>query len=392
MSATQTRDTADTSLDRSPLPSVWAVMGYRAGERSQILALAEALNWPFEIKELSYKSYDFVPGLLRLSTATGIDMDKSTPLTPPWPDLIISAGMRNEPVCKWIKDQSGGRTRIVHLGRPWTRLEYYDLVITTPQYRLPSRPNVLQNTTTLHRVSEKRLASAQRLWAPRLKHLPSPYIAVVVGGNSGPYTLGRKAATRLAHEAQSMARACGGSLLVTTSARTSTRATDALEKSISCPHQLFRWAPGATDNPYFGFLALADAIIVTGDSISMLTEACATRKPVYIFDLGSGTNAMRSPPSHGNNVESYEHNAAGQDFRLGALLYKQLMRFAPRRLSRDIRLVHRQLVASGHAVWIGDTHPESQAPAKLGDIENAVSRVHALVKQDRMKAGQAESA
>lgn len=116
----------------------------------------------------------------------GIDRQRSDPLLPPWPELLITAGMRNEPVARWVREQSGGRTRLVHVGRPWADPARFDLVITTPQYRLPRRPNVLHNDLPLHRVHAERLAQAAARWAPTLAPLPAPRIAVVVGGNSGP--------------------------------------------------------------------------------------------------------------------------------------------------------------------------------------------------------------
>ena len=119
------------------IPRVWLVTGYRAGERNQIIALAEALGWPFELKELFYRKNEFLTSLFRGSDLRGIRLAKSSPLEPPWPDLVISAGMRNEPVGRWIRNQAGGRTRLVHIGRPWARPENFDLLITTPQYRLP---------------------------------------------------------------------------------------------------------------------------------------------------------------------------------------------------------------------------------------------------------------
>jgi mitochondrial fission protein ELM1 len=122
-------------------PLVWVVTGYRAGERGQILALAEALGWRYEIKHLSYTSIDWLPGLLRLKSLIGINRSLSSNLAPPWPDLVISAGMRNEPVCRWIRMQSGNRTKLVQVGRPWVQIEEIDLIVTTPQYRLPERDN-----------------------------------------------------------------------------------------------------------------------------------------------------------------------------------------------------------------------------------------------------------
>ncbi len=131
-------------------------------------------------------------------------------LEPPWPDLVISSGVRNEPVCRWIRAQSGGRTRYVHVGRPWGPLASFDLVITTPQYRVPAHPNVLNNMLTLHSVTPQRLASARDQWAAAFAHLPRPRIAVIVGGDSGPFTLGPKAASRLARQASTLARQSGG--------------------------------------------------------------------------------------------------------------------------------------------------------------------------------------
>jgi mitochondrial fission protein ELM1 len=99
--------------------------------------------------------------------------------------------MRNEPACRWIREQSAGGARIVHIGRPWARLEQFDLVITTPQSRLPEQDNVLHNTLTLHRVTAARLQAEARRWEPRLAALPRPRIAVIAGGDSGPTSFGR---------------------------------------------------------------------------------------------------------------------------------------------------------------------------------------------------------
>ncbi len=76
-------------------PRVWLVTGYRAGESNQILALAEALGWPYEHKRLGYRRGGAVVGLLRRRGLQGIVIPASSALQPPWPDLVISAGMRN---------------------------------------------------------------------------------------------------------------------------------------------------------------------------------------------------------------------------------------------------------------------------------------------------------
>ena len=345
------------------MPVIWLIDAYRAGERGQVRALVEALGWPCETKVLRYRKHVFLPHVLGQSTLRGITAESAAALRAPWPDLVISCGVRNEPVCRWIREQSGGHTRYVHVGRPWAPLGTFDLVITTPQYRVPTHPRVLNNMLTLHSVTEERLAQARTQWESTFADLPRPRFAVMVGGDSGPFTLGEKAAVRLGREASQLARAKGGSLMISTSSRTRPAAVDALQGAITAPNYFYRWQEGSEHNPYLGILAWADRLIVTGDSIAMLSEACATGKPVTMFDLGG----MRDPDDE-----------SARDFRLGGSLYALLMRWFWRRLSRDITLVHRRLREAGRASWVEDVLVTAMVPAKT-DMHRAVAAVRELL-------------
>jgi mitochondrial fission protein ELM1 len=79
-----------------------------------------------------------------------------------------------------------------------------------------------------------------------------------------------------------LALGMGGSVMATTSRRTGNEAADALAEGLGpALNVLYRWGePG--ENPYLGYLATADAIVVTADSVSMISEACATEAPVYV--------------------------------------------------------------------------------------------------------------
>ena len=345
------------------MPVIWLIDAYRAGERGQVRALVDALGWPCETKVLSYRKQVFLPHVLGRASVRGITAESAASLTAPWPDLVISSGVRNEPVCRWIREQSGGRTRYVHVGRPWAPLESFDLVITTPQYRVPEHPNVLNNMLTLHSVTPERLAQAREEWQEAFAGLPRPHFAVIAGGDSGPFTLGPIAAARLGREASRLAQAQGGSLLVSTSSRTSQAAVDALQQAIKVPNFFYRWQPADKANPYMGILAWADRLIVTGDSIAMLSEACATGKPVMIFDLGG----MRDP-----------EDDSPRDFRLGGALYGFLMRWLWQPLSRDITLVHRKLRQSGFAVWLDEVLSIARVPGET-DLRRAVVAIHKLL-------------
>jgi mitochondrial fission protein ELM1 len=353
-------------------------MAHRAGDNSQVLALGEALGWPFEVKRFVYNRYEVLVNWPFSSWLVGIDKSRSSTLSPPWPELIITAGRRNEPIARWIRNQAGHRVRVVHLGRPWAKLEGWDLVVTTPQYRLPRAANVLHNETSLHRIVPERLTDARAKWEPRLAGLPRPYIAVLVGGDSGPYPFDAAAGTRLGREASALAHKLGGSLLVTTSARTRLATTEALFAAIDAPSHCYSWRPNDTENPYFGFLGLADRIIASGDSVSMMTEACATGRPVYLFDTGEGSNSMRGHDGH--RVDPAGTRPGFQRGHLKAWVYRQTLRYGPQRLTRDIRIIHRQLVQSGRAVWLGEGEP-AHAGLPLRDLERAAVAVRALFQQ-----------
>jgi mitochondrial fission protein ELM1 len=368
------RERAQSFALPSGQPVVWLLMGHRAGDNTQVLALGEALGWPFEIQRFVYTSYEVAVNLPFTAWLAGVDKDRSSVLAPPWPDLVISGGRRNEPIARWIQAQARKPVRLVHVGRPWARIERFDLVVTTPQYRLPELPNVLHNETPLHRVNAERLAKEAAQWGPRLEQLPRPLIAVLVGGSSGPYPFDTASGARLSRAADAMAKQTGGSLLVTTSARTTPEATDALFAGIGRPAQGYRFSRNDKENPYYGFLGLADRVIVTADSVSMMAEACSTGRPVYLFDTGEGRTSMRpevESQSTGNGFAPW--NRA----HLKAFVYRQTMRHGPQRLTRDIRIVQQRLVDSGRAAWLGDGEPAG-SPPPLRDLERAATRVRAL--------------
>ena len=360
-------------------PRVWLLTSFRAGDNAQVLGLAEALGWPFEIRQLKFRKTEFITNRLLGSTLAGVIADGSSRLAPPWPDLVISAGRRNEPVARWIRDQARRsaeprETRLVHLGRPWADPRHFDLIVTTPQYRVPDRANVLTIGAPLHRITAQRLAQARARWEPKLAHLPRPWIAVLVGGNSPPYVFDATMAQELARQANSLARKSGASLLITTSPRTQPEAAAALRQAIEGPSYFCAWTPDPESNPYLGFLALADGFIVTGESMSMAAEACSTGKPVHLFDMGWGWSAMRSPGHPGIAAS----RGIGERLSPRRLQHWALAHLLPARVRRDVRVILRRLVEEGHATWLGDPAPPSQTPLP-DDMTLALARVRALM-------------
>jgi len=350
---------------------VWTLLGDREGDNAQVRALAEALGWPAAAKRLAYTSRYRWWNLLLGASCLSLDQRRSSALAPPWPDLVIAAGRRSAPVARWIRKQSKGRARLVHLGRPWAPLGCFDLVVTTPQYGLPQRPNVLHNALPIVRPDAARLAEARARWAPRLAALPRPLVALLVGGDSPPYVLDPQTAARLGREAIDRARVLGGALVVTCGPRVRAPAAEALAAAASGAGHLHRWRPDDPDNPYLAYLALADRFIVTGDSASMLAEACATGRPVTIFPLPERADwRWRTTRSVQRWVERRRARpgAPGADRRpdWAARLWDRLVDLGLIKRTRDLTRVHRVVAARG---------PDSRPP---DDLERAVARVRQL--------------
>ena len=384
-------------------PLVWLLMGNRAGDNSQVLGLGEALDWPLEEKHFVYRSFEKAVNLPFGAHLLGVIHDQSSELEAPWPDLVISAGRKNEPIARYIRKHADKPVRLIHVGRPWARVETWDLVITTPQYRLPDDPNILHNETPLHRVTRARLDEAAETWRERVAHLPKPIVTVLAGGNSGPYPFDRASGERLARQVDDLVREVGGSVLLTTSARTLDETTDALVEELQSPSLVYRWKKNDPDNPFFAFLGLADRVVVTADSVSMMAEACVTGRPVYLFDTGEGRTSMKHNPwldgqatttttlsgTDGDDSADVEPSANAEPAALGlnrwhlkAHIYRMTMRLGPERLTRDIRIVQKLLVDSGRAIWLGDGHPKAES-RPLEDMERAVERVRLLFDRAR---------
>lgn len=355
-------------------------MGDRVGDNSQVLGLGEALGWPLVEKHFIYTPYEKLVNLPFCTHALGVVKERSSALEAPWPDLVISAGRKNEPIARHIRKRADKRVRLIHVGRPWAKPSTWDLVITTPQYRLPRDPNIVHNETPLHRVTRARLDEAARAWEARVAHLPKPRIAVLAGGNSGPYPFDGASGARLAAQLEDLVYDVGGSLLVTTSARTLDETTDALFGGIHSPSLLYRWKKSDPDNPFFAFLGLADRVVVTADSVSMMTEACATGRPVYLYDTGEGRTSMkRNPWLDGEDEPDAAARRPLDRWHLKAWIYRLTMRLGPQRLTRDIRIVQQLLVDSERAIWLGDGHPKA-LPPPLDDMPRAVARVRGLFR------------
>ena len=256
--------------------STWVLTEAYAGLQAQALGLTEAAGLAAEARVIAPRGlWRHVPARWWPRPLAAIGAEA---LRPPLPELVVGCGGKAASVVAALRH----RVRGVIVQHPRMSTGLFDLIVAARHDELTG-PNVIVTRTALHRVTAAKLAAAAAAWRERFADLPRPLVAVLVGGSNGRFRLDLSVGQALASQLASMMRNDRVGVIVTPSRRTDPAVTRALREALS-PLGGVVW-DGTGENPYFGMLALADAIVVTTDSVSMVSEAVATSAPVLLAQL-----------------------------------------------------------------------------------------------------------
>ena len=339
---------------------IWLVAGDKLGDNAQVRMVAEALGLPCQWKHIAVRERYVLGKPPYRASLYHIDAQRSDALESPWPALVITSGRRMAMVAEWVRKQSGGKTRLVLIGRPKRGLARFDLVVATPQYRIPAADNVLRLRYPLMRADAARVAEAARHRPESLEGLPRPLTVALLGGPTQPFRF----------DAEALVRAIGrrpeleeGTLYVSTSRRTPPAAVAALKTLLPTNARLYAWSPDSAANPYLDLLAHGQRFIVTGDSLSMMIEVASLGRPLAIYAL----------PLRG-----------GAAARLRRWLGARLSALGLAGYPRDLTAVHRSLYADGLACPLEDGFSEpgrtmpDEVPGVVARIRDLVPQCHGL--------------
>jgi mitochondrial fission protein ELM1 len=285
-------------------------------------------------------------------------------------------------VALWVRRASGGATRLVQLGRKGgDYADLFDLVVTPAYCQMFPHPRRVELCAPLHRVMAAALEKAGEEFSARLGGLPSPKVALLVGGRSGQHHLPPQTARHLGESLARQVRESGGSVLTATSRRTGARATAELRRALAGVPGAFH-APGdAGPNPYLGFLAWADELVVTGDSESMLAEAISVGKPVSIYPLPARARfrVLRAPRDlvlQRALAQPKGARGTGRPQRGLELFCARLIERGFVRPTRDVEVFHADLIRRGLAQRFG-----GPATTLLGEAPSDARAVAGRVRE-----------
>ncbi len=263
-------------MAQAPL-TAWALTTGEDGMRTQARGLAFAVA-EIVVEKRAPRSgpLDWLPG----RGAARLTGD----LTPPWPDILVTCGRRSVPYAAAIKRASLGRTFTVHVQDPRAYRDQFDLIVAMDHDNLAESPRVMKIATALHDITPGSLQEAARVWRDRLGSLGRPLAGVAVGGDlrGRPFTLAD--AETLIAGLKRLRRETGTRLAITPSRRTPADVIARLAEAFRGDPGVYVWNLEG-ENPYRGILALSDRLVVTTDSVSMVSEAIATGHPVELLDL-----------------------------------------------------------------------------------------------------------
>ncbi|MGH7024402.1 MAG: mitochondrial fission ELM1 family protein [Caulobacteraceae bacterium] len=248
--------------------TAWAVTTGEMGMRTQARGVAEAVAG--EVRELTV-GRSWLPARARPG--------------PPWPDIIVSCGRRSARWALAARKASGGRILAVHVQDPRRDAAAFDLIVAMEHDDIRPGGNVIKVATALHDLTPARLEAAALAWNDRLAPLGRPLIGVAVGGDLRGRAFTLADGTRLLAGLQRIKAETAGALAITPSRRTPVAVIELFHRAFAGDPRVFLWDLKG-DNPYRAILASSDRLVVTSDSVSMVSEALAAPHPVEVLDLG----------------------------------------------------------------------------------------------------------
>lgn len=258
----------------------WVLSDSRTGHERQSLALARALgaSEPRLWRLAARTPWRWLAPRALPGAAQAFGAEFALALRHP-PELAIGCG-RQMGLATRLARAAGARA--VQILDPHLDPRHWDALVV-PEHDATRGPNVVALLGSLHGVDAQSLAAARARFA-QLGTLASPRCVLLLGGPIADVRLDPAWWRRSAEALRAMHARDGGSVSICASPRTPAWLRDAARRDLAALPGARWFGAGDGENPYAGMLAWADGIIVSPDSVNMLSEAAATPAALFIAD------------------------------------------------------------------------------------------------------------
>ena len=302
--------------------------GYH-GMISQVEGLAKALQTEFQHKIVRLNwPWNFIPPKLTpiseiiLKDKHYINENKNF-------DLVISCG-RKSVIPSAIIKKKNANIFTIHIQDPKVNYKNFDVIIA-PEHDELKGENVISSKGSIHYITQSEIEKAKNYLVNKFHN--ENVVSLILGGPSKYYSFSNEDLTQVFRKIKSNFISQGYKALVIPSMRTPKRIIDLAMKEFV----KVGFVVNTVDKQaYLSALALATNIVVTCDSTSMISEAAASGKPIFVAHMKPKKNNYRFKKFFqlfkemgitkelGDKVDNWTYNRLNEADRIAILMSKKL--------------------------------------------------------------------
>ena len=278
------------------MANIWIITDGKKGTENQCIGLAESLNQKYKIIKINpILGINHLPSFFWTLPMGKFPLvllyGKMDILSFNWPKIIIASGKASVGISIVVKKINKNKILVVQIQDPRISSKYFDVVASPKHDRTPGN-NIITTLGALNRVNSHTISIAKKHFENKFNFFEKPIVAVLVGGDSKHFRMEEKDIINLILKLNKIQKMTNITILTTFSRRTNSKIIDLFKLKLNN----YKNITSDTDkqNPYMGYLAYSDYFIITEDSVSMVSEAANTGKPIYIHRLKGRSKKFES--------------------------------------------------------------------------------------------------
>ena len=262
---------------------VWVLADDRPGNVNQAINLAKSLEVTYKIKHITYNKFSQLPNLILKKSLFFISKNSRESLIKDHkkPDIIISAGRKTAAISHYLKNNLGKKIFNISIMRPQINISNFNLIIA-PFHDNLKAGNVISIPGAINNI-DVNLAKAQYQKFSQIFAKNHQNISLFLGGPSKNSNFNEASAKEIAICINKICNQENAKLLISTSRRTTNQIISQFKQNLNCNYQIFPFDKNKDKDPYLALLYKSNYTIISGDSISIISEACFFDNLVYVY-------------------------------------------------------------------------------------------------------------